>query len=84
MFKCTHCENIYKSETDLKDHIESSHLNKEHLMNVKCDKCENTFISEKDYNSHTETESMKEDHIETSEQLDGNSKIKSISFSCTF
>ena len=84
LFKCTQCENIYKSETDFKDHMESSHLNEDHMINFKCDECENMFTSEKDYKSHTESEHMKEDHIETIEQLDGNSEMKSPSFNCTF
>ena len=47
------------------------------MLSFKCDQCENTFISETDLKYHTETKHMKEDYLETIEQLDGNSDMKS-------
>ena len=77
MFKCAHGENTFMSEIDLKNHMECSHKQEDHMLSYKCDQCENTFTSETDLKYHTETKHMKEDYLETIEQLDGNSDMKS-------
>jgi DNA-directed RNA polymerase subunit RPC12/RpoP len=77
MFKCAHCDNTFMSEIDLKIHMECSHKQEDPMLSYKCDQCENTFKSETDLKYHTETKNMKEDYLETIEQFDGSSDMKS-------
>ena len=50
-FECDHCENIFKSESDLENHMECAHK----VVTFECDQCESIFKSESNLENHMDS-----------------------------
>ena len=56
-FDCDHCESIFKSESDLENHVESAHK----VITFECNQCESVFKSESDMKKHVDSIHTKDD-----------------------
>ena len=73
-YKCDQCESIFKSESDLENHVESAHK----VITVECDHCESVFKSESDMKNHVDSIHTKDDLMRNIEQLDGNAELQKL------